>query len=264
MKNLKTAVFMLSLALFVGALQGDAFASGWKQEGGVWKYEYADGSLAKNTWLRNNQNWYYFNADGSMKTGWLSDKNNWYYLDPAGGAGIGRMLSGWQKIDSKYYYFNPAKGGAMAVSERTPDGFFVNERGEWVEEKQENQSEASRVEEEVLAIVNSERAKAGISPLMTDKSLSDAASIRAEELTVSFSHTRPDGSDCFSAIKNASFDMWGENIAKGYASSAEVMDGWMHSEGHRKNILNSGFTKIGIGYYVLNGEKHWVQLFGRR
>lgn len=174
------------------------------------------------------------------------------------------MLSGWQKIDSKYYYFDPTRGGAMAVSERTPDGFFVNERGEWVEETQGQESEASHAEEEVLRIVNRGKSKAGLPPLTTDGILADAARIRSQELAVSYSHDRPDGSSCFSAIRDESFQMLGENIAKGYQSSVDVMDAWMHSEGHRKNILNPEFTKIGVGCYIRGGEKHWVQLFGRR
>lgn len=53
----------------------------------------------------------------------------------------------------------------------------------------------------------------------------------------------------------------GENIAMGYPTAEAVMDGWMNSDGHRKNILNSDFTKIGIGVYSSGGTLYWVQLF---
>ena len=54
----------------------------------------------------------------------------------------------------------------------------------------------------------------------------------------------------------------GENIAWGQRSPEEVMNGWMNSSGHRANILNSSFKKIGVVYYVgANGRTYWTQLF---
>ncbi len=117
--------------------------------------------------------------------------------------------------------------------------------------------------DEVIKIVNQEREKAGASPLRLNKALEAAANIRARELPVRWSHTRPDGSSCFTAIKDQGlvYMMAGENIAAGYASPSKVMNGWMNSTGHRNNILNSRFTEIGVGYYQHNGYNYWVQLF---
>lgn len=111
---------------------------------------------------------------------------------------------------------------------------------------------------QVLKLVNQERSRAGAESLIMDKELLDAAMMRAAECTVDFSHTRPNGTDCFTA----SDKMFGENIALGYKSPAEVMKGWMNSEGHKKNILNKGYHSIGIGCFVINGSKYWVQCFG--
>ena len=53
----------------------------------------------------------------------------------------------------------------------------------------------------------------------------------------------------------------GENIAKGYRSAESVMNGWMNSSGHRANILNVNFGKIGVGYVETNGTTYWTQMF---
>ena len=107
--------------------------------------------------------------------------------------------------------------------------------------------------------VNRERAAAGLAALELDDGLSAAAQIRAGEITRSFSHTRPDGSS-FSTVTSGAY---GENIAKGQSSAARVMAAWMSSSGHRANILNARYTRIGICAYEYGGVMYWVQLFGR-
>lgn len=117
----------------------------------------------------------------------------------------------------------------------------------------------------VLELVNAARAQNGAAPLTLDSKLCDVAQLRAEEIVQSFSHTRPNGTSCFTAVKEAGISngTLGENIAAGQSSPASVMDSWMNSEGHRKNILNSSFTSIGIGYVKApSGYGHyWVQMF---
>jgi len=118
--------------------------------------------------------------------------------------------------------------------------------------------------EEVVRLVNVERAKAGISPVVGSSSLNSAAKIRAGEIITSFSHTRPDGTSCFTVLKqlNISYSAAGENIASGQATPQQVMTGWMNSEGHRANIMNPSFGKLGVGYVTGGSYGHnWVQLF---
>lgn len=118
--------------------------------------------------------------------------------------------------------------------------------------------------EQVVKLVNEERAKAGLSPLTLDADITAAANIRAQEIKQLFSHTRPDGSSFSTVLKEQgiSFRGSGENIAWGQKSPEQVMNGWMNSEGHRANILNKNFKNIGVGYYQdENGVNHWVQLF---
>lgn len=117
---------------------------------------------------------------------------------------------------------------------------------------------------QVVVLVNEERKKAGLNELKIDAGLEKAALIRAKETEKSFSHTRPDGKG-FSTVlteNGISFRGSGENIAWGQSTPEIVMNGWMNSSGHRANILNSKFTKIGVGYYIgANGRKYWTQLF---
>lgn len=120
--------------------------------------------------------------------------------------------------------------------------------------------------EEVLKLVNAEREKAGISPLSLDDQLCAAASQRAKELVESFAHVRPDGSDIATVLEEngCQYTKMGENIAAGQATPEEVVTSWMGSEGHRENILNPDYAKLGVGYYEDasgNYVYYWVQLF---
>ncbi|MFR1354812.1 MAG: CAP domain-containing protein [[Clostridium] symbiosum] len=117
---------------------------------------------------------------------------------------------------------------------------------------------------QVVNLVNEERAKAGLSPLTADRSVTSAAQRRAREIETNFSHTRPNGSSFSTALSEAgvNYRSSGENIAYGQTSASSVMQGWMNSSGHRANILNGNFTKIGVGHYKsASGVDYWTQLF---
>lgn len=116
---------------------------------------------------------------------------------------------------------------------------------------------------EVYEITNNYRSLVGVSSLTLDSSLVEAASIRVKELSDSFSHTRPNGSSCFTVLSELgiSYGTAGENIAAGYSSSQSVMEGWHSSSGHYQNIISSKFKKIGIGVNIINNQYYWVQIF---
>ena len=117
--------------------------------------------------------------------------------------------------------------------------------------------------EQVVQLVNAERAKEGLAPLTLNIKVSAAAQVRAKEIVTSFSHTRPDGSSFATALKeqNINYRRAGENIAWGQKSPQEVVSAWMNSSGHRANIMNENFTSIGVGYHRQNGVNYWCQLF---
>lgn len=117
---------------------------------------------------------------------------------------------------------------------------------------------------EVLRLVNVERSKKGAAPLTGAPHLNEAANVRAVELTSTFSHTRPDGSRCFTVFNelNISCNARAENIAAGYKTPQLVVQGWMKSEGHMKNILNPSYNNLGVGVCAdSSGKLYWVQLF---
>ncbi|MBN3526661.1 CAP domain-containing protein [Paenibacillus apiarius] len=114
---------------------------------------------------------------------------------------------------------------------------------------------------QVVDLVNQERAKAGLQPLKSDAALTDVAMVKAKDMYDNnyFDHNSPTLGSPFDLMKSKGiqYRTAGENIAKGQRTPEEVMNAWMNSEGHRKNILNASYTSIGVAYY--NGE--WVQEF---
>ena len=120
--------------------------------------------------------------------------------------------------------------------------------------------------QQVVDLVNDERAKEGLAPLRIDTKVQAAAQVRAKECEKSFSHTRPNGTSFATALKeqNVTYRSAGENIAWGQRSPREVVNAWMNSAGHRANIMNANFTTIGVGYYRnAKGTNYWCQLFTR-
>ena len=118
--------------------------------------------------------------------------------------------------------------------------------------------------EEIVRLVNEERAKRGLGQVTLDETMMSAAEVRAKEQQASFSHTRPDGSDAFTIF--AQFEIpanyRGENLAcGGNASPQAVMQLWMSSEGHYANIVNPRFTRIGVGAFSSGKYGYWCQLF---
>ena len=121
--------------------------------------------------------------------------------------------------------------------------------------------------QEVLDLVNAQRAKYGLTALeMGDDDLTAAAQTRAEEIAVVNSHVRPDGSKCFTVLKDygVTDTPTGENAAWGSVSPEEVVNAWMNSEGHRANILNPEARKMSVGYYYNSNSTwghQWIQIF---
>jgi uncharacterized YkwD family protein/spore coat assembly protein SafA len=126
--------------------------------------------------------------------------------------------------------------------------------------------ETKSVEEQVLDLVNKERAKAGQPALKMDWQLQRVARTKSEEMRDKnyFSHTSPSYGSPFDMMKAFDIDYRtaGENIAAGQQTPKAVMNGWMNSAGHRKNILSPDFTHIGVGY-AKGGSKgyYWTQQF---
>ena len=124
-------------------------------------------------------------------------------------------------------------------------------------------SSVTAYEQEVVRLVNVERNKQGLKSLTGDWQLSRVARYKSQDMKDKgyFSHTSPTYGSPFEMMKSfgISYRTAGENIAKGQRTPAEVVKAWMNSSGHRANILNRSFTKIGVGY-VKDGN-YWTQMF---
>lgn len=123
----------------------------------------------------------------------------------------------------------------------------------------------SAEEQEVVRLVNIERQKAGLKPFVASSELSNVARIKSEDMAKKgyFSHTSPTYGSPFDMMKQfgIKYSTAGENIAKGYLSAQSVVNGWMNSSGHRANILNASFGKIGVGAYKSGSTTYWTQMF---
>ncbi len=104
----------------------------------------------------------------------------------------------------------------------------------------------------------------GLQDFTYDYELEEAAMQRAAEISAKFSHTRPDGSSCFDVNEN----IYAENIAAGSSTAEGAFYQWREDnddfsgQGHRRSMLSSGFTAIGIAYFECDGWGYWVQEFG--
>ncbi len=117
-------------------------------------------------------------------------------------------------------------------------------------------------ESEMLELCNQQRRANGKPDLTLNKTLCANAAVRAEEISRDdwFSHQRPDGTMCFTAV-TVDYMTCGENIAYGTRTASATVAAWMDSPGHRANILSDEFTQAGFGCYELDGVRYWTQFF---
>lgn len=229
--------------------------TGWKLINGAWYYLNSDGTM-KTGWFSSGNNWYYFSPNGPMKTGWIKDGNDWYYMSKDG-----IMQKGWLSLYGKDYYLLP--GGKMATGFQTIDSvpYYFDENGVL---SMNDIAKKTEYEQEVIALINEIRIKENLNPLTYTVALSRAASIRAEEISLKFDHTRPDGSYWYTVFEeiNQEIDGTGENIARNLKTPEDVVSGWMDSVTHKENILNPKFRYIGVAYLEKgSGASYWTQLF---
>jgi uncharacterized protein YkwD len=117
---------------------------------------------------------------------------------------------------------------------------------------------------EVITLTNARRADAGCGPVNAQAELTRAAQGHAQDMAANgyFDHTGQDGRAPWDRAGDEGYtgNGVGENIAQGYQTPTDVVQGWMESQGHRENIENCGWTSIGVGYD--DASKTWVQVFG--
>jgi uncharacterized protein YkwD len=128
----------------------------------------------------------------------------------------------------------------------------------------------SRVTDKVVDLTKLERTRNGRASLRADARLMHAAQIQAEQMARAgqLAHLLPNAAYPSAGDRLAAADYhwqaYGENVALGQSSAEKALDGWMHSRGHRTNILNPDFTEMGAGYAIDRaGRPYYVQVFAR-
>lgn len=118
-------------------------------------------------------------------------------------------------------------------------------------------------EQEVVRLVNAERAAYGLPALSIRADLCQYARVKSQDMHDSgyFSHTSPNYGSPFDMMKSfgITYSHAGENIAMGYSTPEAVVSAWMNSEGHRANIFSASYTELGVGYVADGG--YWTQWF---
>lgn len=129
------------------------------------------------------------------------------------------------------------------------------------------QSGYRSMEQEIVKLVNQERANRGLSPLSENWEQSRIARIKSQDMANNnyFSHTSPTYGSPFKMLTDFGipFTQAAENIAYGQQTAQQVMNSWMNSSGHRDNILNPNYNRIGVGVARkgTNGPLYFTQLF---
>lgn len=180
----------------------------------------------------------------------------------------------WRKLMARNYHDLGIGLGRLDGQPLYTFLFAVPEE-EWFAAETASLRDLSRVRAAMLARVNAERKRAGVRPLAANSRLDQAAQRHAADMLARryFAHQSPEGSTVRERSRSAGYD-WreiGENIAEGQLTVAEVMDSWMHSPGHRRNLLDPGFRELGVGVALGRGgtgesgfQVEWVQAFGTR
>ena len=146
-------------------------------------------------------------------------------------------------------------------TENTENTGNTGNTGNTVTQPSTGTTQDSAYEAEVVNLVNQERSKAGLAPLTSDPAIARVALDKAKDMYNNnyFSHQSPTYGSPFDMMRSygISYSYAGENIAAGQRTPQEVVTAWMNSPGHKANILNANYTKIGVGYY----NNQWVQMF---
>ncbi len=175
-----------------------------------------------------------------------------------GGAGTRRRATGRQ---------GAARPAAARAAQTQTSAALTTAAQKKVSPAQVTASATAPFQQQVLALINQNRRRGGCGRLTLDRRLIRAAFDHARDMAHRdyFAHESPNGNGPGDRVTDAGFrwSRYGENIARGPSSAYEVVNGWMHSPGHRQNIMDCRFREMGIGLAFGGGrESYWVQDFG--
>ncbi len=167
-----------------------------------------------------------------------------------------------------YFGFNSGAAGSLleddafrTVADIDGEEFhYFDSEAVALAESSKNDAGLRAVAIEASNLVNDERAVAGLEPLEWDQNLESVSHVRAEECSINFSHTRPDGRKWYTVNSKI---QGGENLAFGFDNAEDAVDAWMNSPTHRDNILYPDFQEVAISCYRTDdGTVYWAQEYG--
>ena len=262
-KNWIMKVFMTT-CLFIALSTNLTFASGWTKgiSKNAWWYDFGNGDYFKSSWQ-----WIDGNQDGIAEC-YCFDENGWMYENTTTPDGYTVNENGaWtvsnivQTKTSDLIPKNNTNNSVNTASNNfteTKNNNFTETRNN--EENQSNEDFNERQDEyraDLLRRVNKYRDRQGLNTLEENDYLNEMAQIRAEELSIRYSHIRPEG-----GILIGEYGVNGEIGTKGPKTPREAFLAWKNSKQHNELMLAKKYLTFGSGYYVDgNGKSYWIILF---
>jgi uncharacterized protein YkwD len=216
-------------------------------------------------WIQDCEKWYYLNSSGEMQTGWIKDKGKWYYMDSTG-----VMKTGSISIGSKTYYLNESGELQQTLEDPNQENSDVNNSEVDVNglpKLSQNYSVNIQqfAESKILELMNEKRTEAGLSALALDNTLLQIARYKSNDMIQNnyFDHTTLQGQKWTSWLDaiNYQYTTTGENIAYNNYDPIQLFNQWWNSPEHKANMMNSSYTKVGIGVLEGNGKYMGTQTF---
>lgn len=278
----------------------EGIKTGWVKEKGNWYYYNKKGEL-QTGWIKDDGNTYFTDQDGAMQTGVIQIGDGIYYFNHTGAMQTGKVKIGDTyfkfkrngtavaelPVPEKTFDENGKEINKDKPEENKPDADKPQEnKPENTEKlpdsgipKDDNISveglpelpEVYKIkiereaEEKILELMNKKRKEAGIKPLEMDNTLLKVAEYKSDAMIQEnfFSHNNPDGTKWSDWLKKAGYKYTttGENIAYNMTDPVELFTQWWNSEGHRQNMMNPAFGKVGIGVIYGNGKYMGTQIF---
>ena len=203
-----------------------------------------------------------------MDTSVAINKNMYVSVDSTSvrsGEGTKYSILGTLKKNESVYVHKQMSSGWSQVTYNNKAGYVLT-KDLTDKPTQSQETNLESYKQEVLRLVNIERAKEGLGALRMDSQLSKVAQLKSQDMIDNnyFAHNSPVYGTPFEMMRahGITYRIAGENIAMGQSTPQEVVTGWMNSEGHRKNIMNGRFTNLGMGVaQAKSGRKYWTQMF---
>jgi len=257
-KNWIMKVFMTT-CLFIALSTNLTFASGWTKgiSKNAWWFDFGNGDYFKSSWQ-----WIDGNQDGIAEC-YCFDENGWMYENTTTPDGYTVNENGaWTVnniVQTKPSDLIPKNNtNNMNNGNNTASNSFTETRNN--EESQSNEDFNERQDEyraDLLRRVNKYRERQGLNTLEENDYLNEMAKIRAEELSVRFSHIRPEGGSLI-----GEYGVNGEIANMGQTTPKDAFLSLKHSKQHNELMLDRSFLTFGSGYYVDgNGVPYWIVLF---